>query len=60
MRSPMVQEIRGASAAAGSTRGAGVRFATSRTSLVRTASLTYPRSLIGTTKAPGPPITQSS
>ena len=39
MRSPMVQEIRGALAAAGMTRGSGVRPAISSTSLLRVAPL---------------------
>ena len=38
----------------------GILPATSSSSLVRIASLNCSRSLIGTTKAPGPPITQSS
>src|SRR5215467_14252556 len=60
MRSPMVQEMRGLSAAAGMRRGAASRLAISNTSLVRVASRNWSRSRIGITKAPGPPITQSS
>ena len=41
-------------------RRSGVRPATSSSSLVRIASLNFSRSLIDTTKEPGPPITQSS
>ena len=44
----------------GSTRGSGSRPEISSTSLVRVASMNCLRSWIGTTKAPGPPMTQSS
>src|SRR5581483_2484675 len=58
--SPIRQETRGSLCAAGTTGGWGAPLATSCNSLVRIASLNFSRSLIGTTKEPGPPITQSS
>src|SRR5882724_2555751 len=58
--SPIRQGTRGSLWAAGTTRCSGVVPATSSVSLVRIASLNLSRSLIETTKEPGPPMTQSS
>src|SRR5262249_8633030 len=58
--SPIVQEMRGGCTCTRLTRAAGASSATSMISLVRIASLNCARSRTGMTKAPGPPITQSS